>query len=264
MIKQLVQSLLRACGYAVTRIGKNDRRSLCGVLSQVQKNWQPDVVVDVGAAFGTWSLECVNIFSQARYILVEPLTVYRPRLETLTARHPGFTYVPLAANAQKGQSQFHVHADLVGSSLKKEVEGEEVDGETIVVPCDTIDTICAGVHGENVLIKIDVQGAELDVLRGAETLLSKTQCVILEVSLFRSFHGGSDWHDMTVYMKQHGFVLYDLASFLYRPFDGALSQVDAVFVREDGLFRTFHGYATPEQRQQQNKKFIAEQSVFIP
>lgn len=62
-------------------------------------------------------------------------------------------------------------------------------------------------------------------------------------------------------MKQHGFVAYDFCGFLYRPFDNALSQVDMVFVREQGLFRRSHVFATPEQRKVQFQSAEAEFAV---
>jgi len=39
------------------------------------------------------------------------------------------------------------------------------------------------------------------------------------------------------------------------PYDHALSQVDIAFVKKRSLFRKFHGYATREQREKQNKEF---------
>jgi hypothetical protein len=57
--------------------------------------------------------------------------------------------------------------------------------------------------------------------------------------------------------KQSGFVAYDIFGFQYRLLDGALNQFDMIFVREDGFFRQSHAYATPEQRQVQDREFNA-------
>jgi hypothetical protein len=58
-----------------------------------------------------------------------------------------------------------------------------------------------------------------------------------------------------VFMKERGFVLYDMLGYSYRLLDGAMSQVDLVFVKENGMFRKNHSYATREQREAQNKMF---------
>jgi hypothetical protein len=52
-------------------------------------------------------------------------------------------------------------------------------------------------------------------------------------------------------MKQAGFAVYDIYGFNYRPLDGALCQVDMLFVKEKGRFREQHAFATAEQRQAQ-------------
>ena len=60
--------------------------------------------------------------------------------------------------------------------------------------------------------------------------------------------GGPQVWDVMAWMKQAGFVLYDIYKFNYRPLDGALCQTDVVFVKEKSKFREQHGFATPEQR----------------
>ena len=153
----------------------------------------------------------------------------------------------------------NVHRDKVGSSLLKEVEGAAVDGAPRQVPVVTIDDVCAekDLNGPY-LIKVDVQGAELQALVGATRTLRETEAVILEVTLFGTIIGGPQFSDVVVFMKQHGFVAYDFCGFLYRPFDNGLSQVDMVFVREQGLFRRSHVFATPEQRKVQFQSAEAE------
>ncbi len=106
------------------------------------------------------------------------------------------------------------------------------------------------------LIKVDVQGAELDVLMGATKTLSNTEYVILEISFFRFFTGGPQVFDVIRFMKEWGFVPYDIFDYQYRLLDGALSQVDMAFVKETSRFRKFHFYAKRNQREAQNKMII--------
>jgi hypothetical protein len=103
------------------------------------------------------------------------------------------------------------------------------------------------------LLKLDVQGAELDVLRGAEALLQQADYALLEVSFFEFFAGGPQFADVIAFMQARGFAAYDISGLQYRPLDGALSQADISFVRATGMFRQQHFYATREQREQQDK-----------
>jgi hypothetical protein len=98
---------------------------------------------------------------------------------------------------------------------------------------------------------VDVQGTELRVLAGARRTLLETEAVVLEVTLFGTMIGGPQLYDVVSQMKAYGFVVYDIFGFNYRPFDGALAQVDMVFVREQGYFRQSHVFSTPEKRRQQ-------------
>lgn len=255
MIKKILKKCAALFDLDIVRSGSKQRGSFDSVIAQIASQWQPHTIIDVGAAYGDFVKKTASIFSDASFVLVEPLEEYAESLEAVKKTYPIKAIVSGAASAQHGEMPIHVHADLVGSSLKKEIEGEHVDGVERVVPVTTLDAIeeeqqLTGPY----LLKIDVQGAELDVLAGAQNVLKNTECIVLEVSLFRSMHGGADLHDIVTYMKEKGFVAYDIASFLYRPYDNALSQVDMIFVKENGPLRQFLGYATKEQREEQYKK----------
>jgi len=220
------------------------------VTRDVPPGWlrlRPRTIVDVGAAFGDWAARAREVNSDARLILVEPLEEYRPilepRLGPLRAE-----YVEAAAAAESGTATINVHADLVGSSLY--LEGEEgVNGEPREVRAVTVDELApAG----PVLLKIDAQGAELDVLEGARETLAGSCGVLLELSLFRFFAGGPLAHEAIAYMAERGFVLYDLHDVMRRPLDDAVSQFNALFVPGDSELRARHVYADRESRRKQD------------
>jgi FkbM family methyltransferase len=232
------------------------RQSTEGFLQHISKTWQPDLVFDVGAAYGSWTEVCAPYFPDANFILCEPLPAFVKILKRKQKTWPKSIIIPKVISAKNGHVSFFVHQDLVGSSTKREIEGKEIDGRVTTIPATTLDNIWKdNSFAGSVLLKVDVQGAELEVLSGASKVLDMCECVILEVSLFRSMKTGADIFEVMEFMKKHGFVCYDIIGFLYRPYDQALCQMDVVFVKEHGIFRTFQGYATKEQRQKQNLKF---------
>lgn len=257
---------LRACGLDVHRIqpvgaSGRDRASLTEMLHQISRTGLfPNTVVDVGAAYGSFTRECVAVFPGARYLLIEPLVEYQSSLAELAQRLPSSHYICAAAASQPGKKAINVHPDLVGSSLLREVEaGTDVNGVPRSVPLVTIDRLVKELVAEGpFVLKVDVQGAELEVLRGAETMLRETEYVILEVSFFQFFEGGPEFFDIITYMKGIGFVVYDIMGLQYRPLDCALSQADLAFVKESGPFRRTHFYATPSQRTEQNRRIQAQ------
>src|SRR6202034_1991822 len=96
------------------------------------------------------------------------------------------------------------------------------------------------------VVKVDVEGAELEVLSGAGALLAGAELVLLEVSLFQLVPGAPQLHDVVAWMHEHGFVVAELYNGHNRPLDGALAQIDVAFVAEHGRFRQRHDYATAE------------------
>jgi FkbM family methyltransferase len=221
-------------------------RACAGALRQLSNmGFRPRTVIDVGVAYQT--SELYEEFPEAQILLVEPQPEFEPFLKEICSKYKA-EYV-LAAGAEAGEAVFNVHPELDGSSLLKEVEGTAVDGTPRRVRMVTLDQECAEKNLKGpYLIKLDVQGAELLVLEGARRILQEAEAVHLEVTLFGTMIGGPQLVEIVARMKELGFVGYDVCGFLYRPLDGALAQMDMVFVRENGMFRASHAYATPEQR----------------
>jgi FkbM family methyltransferase len=223
------------------------RVSMRGALRQLSNaGFRPRTVIDVGVAYHT--KELYEEFPEAQILLVEPLAEFEQCLKEICGQYRA-QYVLAAAGAEPGEAIFNVHPELDGSSLLTEVEGSTVDGTPRRVPVVTLDQLCAekGLSGPY-LVKLDVQGAELKVLDGARRILKETEAIHLELTLFGTMLGGPQFFDIVARMKEIGFVAYDVCGFLYRPLDGALAQMDMVFVREDGPLRASHAFATPEQR----------------
>lgn len=162
--------------------------------------------------------------------------------------------IEAVATAFGGQATINVHEDLVGSSLLSEDE-PDVNGTPRSVEAITVDSL--GVAGPCIL-KVDVQGAELDVLVGATATLRHVELAVLETSMFRFFRGGPLFHDVVMWMAKRGFVVYDFGESLRRPLDDALSQIDVVFVPEISTLRESHIYARPDQRAAQNAQIRRE------
>jgi FkbM family methyltransferase len=255
--KQLGKQLFNVCGLEIRkkRVETVPRDSMRGSLRQISSlGFKPRTVIDVGAAAHT--SELYEEFREAQILLIEPLVEFEPFLRKICASYKA-QYVLAAAGERPGTAAINVHRDIFGSSLLKEVEGSGVDGSPREVPVVTLDQECLERRLEGpYLIKADVQGAELQVLAGAERTLSEAEVVILEVSLFGTMVEGPQFHDVVSYMKQHGFVVYDVNSALYRPLDHALAQLDLTFVRGQGLFRESHAYTNSEQREAHNRKWI--------
>ena len=133
-----------------------------------------DVFVDVGASVGGYTLRACKI--GARVFAIEPQEDYyfilKKNIELNNFKAQLF-------KCACGQSAFSApiygHGDM--ASLVKNWLNEEISGYVNVVPLDDIIP-----HDDIKLLKIDVEGYEIEVLRGAKETLKRTEYIILEVT----------------------------------------------------------------------------------
>lgn len=247
-VKNLINNITTPLGFKVERVKKNAvRNSLYESYLHLGKlGFQPTTVLDIGIAKGTPELYLA--FPSAHFLLVEPLKEFEDTMKNILKKYKG-EYLLAAAGRENAELEFNVHTNhLSGSSLYKEAMGEEADGELRKVKLLKLDDIVVDKNLKGpYLLKVDVQGAELDVLDGCTNILKDTEAVSLEVSLFKFMKNSPDFYEVVDYMKQKGFVAYDIELAWNRPLDNALGQLNMIFVKENGQFRQSHAYAAKSQ-----------------
>ncbi|MDD4869623.1 MAG: FkbM family methyltransferase [Kiritimatiellae bacterium] len=250
MIK-IINSIIKRCGYKLARLEqKTFSKGMADVLAHASgMGFSPVTVIDVGAASGTRAL--YESYPDAFHLMIEPVKEFEETLRSLLRKYKG-DLVSVAASSVEGEIDMQVHPEyLFGSSFLQEQVTVGFDRVTRRVKTVTIDKILGEkqLNGPY-LIKVDVQGAEIEVLNGARQALTNAEMVLLEVSFFEFLKGCPQFFDVVLYMKNQGFVVYDLFGAALRPIDGALAQCDVAFVKEHGMFRKDIGYATADQWKQ--------------
>jgi FkbM family methyltransferase len=199
----------------------------------------PRGVIDVGAHRGDWTRAVAPIFPEAQFILIEPLAEMADDLRRTSADLPRCSYLPHGAGPETGEFFQTVSADLAGSSFLPKPNPAKIDsGQQRPTHVVTLDSIV----GERPdffpdLVKLDVQGFELEVLAGATSLFGRTELFIVETSLFSAARRLPTSHQVIAFMAERGYAVYDVTGFLRRPLDGALGQIDLAFARADGHLR---------------------------
>jgi len=247
-MKSIFKRVIDSLGYEIRKKGVVDifsiRQSFLDAMKNIRlKGYTPDLIIDVGAADGTPPLQ--SVFQGSTFFWIEPLKEFENDLRGLQQKYQG-NYVISAVGSTEGAFILNVHKDFHGSTMLKETDGEVADGTPREIPVTTLNKLYkVNEWGRfnKVLLKIDVQGFELEVLRGANEILKNVDVIILEVSLFRFLKDSPDFYDVVTYMKSIGYVVYDIVGGINRPLDYALGQKDLVFVKEDGFFRRNHGWS---------------------
>jgi hypothetical protein len=103
--------------------------------------------------------------------------------------------------------------------------------ERITVATRTLDELVSEstLDGPIDLLKIDTQGTEVDVLKGARQVLPRVRMVWTEISFRAIYEGSALFADVHALLLQHGFRLYSIAEG-FRGADGELLQGDALFL----------------------------------
>jgi FkbM family methyltransferase len=197
------------------------------------------VVVDVGCRWGI-----PNRWAElAGTLLVYAFDADARECSRLQDTAPaGVTYVPYALGGKEASAQLHVTEEPACSSLFPPDElalsmfpALRIAGKVGVreVALHTLDGWAddAGVKAVDV-IKLDVQGAELAVLRGAAKLLSTVRTIELEVTFNPIYAGQPLFGDVDKYLRNRGFRLWRLAHLVHYSREGQ----DARIQRSDRQF----------------------------
>jgi FkbM family methyltransferase len=173
-----------------------------------------ELVVDIGANEGNFTSAVLGFAPDARVIAVEPAPAPLARLRANFAGRPGVTVVGKAVSDHAGSARLHVTGHDHNSSLHRPREemlalyedtGWGVVG-AVDVETTTLDALVA--PGDDVgVIKLDVQGAELDVLNGAHATLERTRCVLMEVTFVSHYEDDADFQRLNRELLDRGFAL---------------------------------------------------------
>ena len=239
-LRALINGLLAPTGVRVVNLKWGPRGFATSFGKLARQGVAPKCIVDVGAATGEWTRECLSVFPNAEYFMVDPLDENREALEEISRIHRNVRFWMGALGAEQRELTLHVHGDQ-SSFFPSEYDRA---GSLRRVRVETLDSMVnSGLVTPPDIIKIDAQGFELEVLRGSERALSATEFVLLEVS-FRETYGGCPLaHEVIAAMGTYGFRIYDLCTYSQRPRDLELFQSDILFARSDSRVFAIEGYA---------------------
>lgn len=191
--------------------------------------FNPSIILDIGAYEGEWTRMCNSIFNDSKILMFEAQESKIEKLSNLKSNKIDFCIALLGAKSSQ-KSKFYIN-DTVSSALP---ESEKVDQNFQVLPMYTLDEQLQyrGINKVD-FIKLDVQGYELEVLKGADIALSTAEVILMEVSLIEINKGAPLIAEVMAFMTNKGFVCYDICSIMRRPLDKALWQTDLIFVKQD-------------------------------
>jgi len=183
-VKTLIQSLLRPFGLRLTRLKSTATRGFgIEVLFEVlgRFGFSPKHIVDIGANHGSWTRAAMQFFPEAHYTLLEPQDWLKIHIQDLQAAGRNIRWINAGASDISGTLPFYIsHRDDSSSFV---VASENLLPTTPAKVWSLDDLLVEYCLPVRELVKIDAEGFDLKVLRGAKTLLGETDVFLAEAAV---------------------------------------------------------------------------------
>lgn len=212
--KNITQKALNKLGWEVRRFYLSDMARLCSFLG----HHKVDVVFDIGANIGQFGGRLLQAGYQGQIVSFEPLSAAHQRLIAAASLYSNWSVAPRAAvGAAAGETVINISHNMVSSSLLP-IRNEHVESAPASryvgserTPVVTLDDYAGLSRDSRVFLKIDTQGFEFEVLKGAERLLSTNIVgVQVELSLAPLYEDQPDYIELLAWLRDRGYHAWAL------------------------------------------------------
>jgi FkbM family methyltransferase len=196
------------------------------------------MVVDVGANRGQFAVVARHCAPKARIVAFEPLSAPGEIFERVFSNDENVQLCRVAIGSQPGEHTIHVSARDDSSSLlpitSKQVScfpGTEEKSVERVRVARMNEFVSVNDIQRPALLKLDVQGYELEALQGSEDVLDAFDVIYVECSFMELYEGQPLASDVIAYLYQRRFVLDGVYNVKYDR-DGVAVQADFLFAMQ--------------------------------
>ncbi len=236
-LRSLCRSMFSMMGYDLLAV--SSRANLPRRRVRLLKQYDVDLVLDVGAADGGYARSLREAGYTGPIHCFEPLPISRRGLEAWARKDAGVTIHAFALGEVDGLAPLQIAGNRDSSSLREMLPAHmeaapyanPVGYETVTVR--RLDEILPGIsaRAKHPFLKMDTQGFELDVLRGAGAHLHEIVGVQAELSLVALYQDQPLWLEVIDFLETRGLHLCSLEPGFCDDRNGRLLQVDGLFFR---------------------------------
>jgi FkbM family methyltransferase len=208
-------------------------------MARLLKTYPVGYIVDGGAHTGHFSRQMASAFPSSKIEAFEPASETLRALERTIANWPRIRAHKLALGAGSEIRAFHNNTMAQTSSLRRPTAAgekyfaglvsqsrqEEVRVISLSEFCREHEIDCLDI------IKLDLQGNEMDALRGAGDLVAMAKIVFIEVQFLQIYEDAARFSELDMFLRSKGFDLYQFYALVRSPIDGQLLYGDALFVK---------------------------------
>ena len=197
-----------------------------------KNGYQPSLIIDIGAHKGSWTRNMLNIYPNAMYMLFD--ATYYQEIDSLQGMHNIIFYDELLSNKEETVDWYEING--TGDSMFKERTFHYQNIEPKKRQTKTLNEFFSDMTSfNNILLKIDCQGAELPILEGADKFYNNIDFIVLELPFFGQYNENvPSFAEHIAFMDKIGFVVFEfLESHVVNNFN---IQVDLLFIRKNHPF----------------------------
>ena len=201
------------------------------LVSLKNKGYSPDTILDIGAHHGNWTNDMKKIYNDSNYYLFEGIAY--SELNQFKFINNIKCYNVLL-NDKIEQVDWYEMRNTGDSFFKEKTEHfkncKPIKKNTIDLNTHIIENNILQ-DSKNIFIKIDCQGAEISILKGATSIFEKTDFIILEMPLFGQYNEGvGTFLEHISFMDNIGFIPYDILENHY--INDFNMQIDMLFINK--------------------------------
>jgi FkbM family methyltransferase len=200
---------------------------LCRNLKALSANLKFDRIIDVGSNEGQFAFMARYCWPDAQIDCFEPDPCAFEKLKDNHKNDNKISIYPFALGDREEHLDLYVNENSVQNSFL--VEKRHRVGKIISVPVKTLDALYARLDSQKTLLKIDVQGYELQVLKGFQTNINVVDYLLVEISLMDIFEAGSSLDEAWHIIKELGFSYSRIMDQYFDPSLGIVIQMDILF-----------------------------------
>ncbi len=238
-LKKKFKSVLHAFGYDV--LSYNIQTSEDILLQTILRQFNIGSILDVGANEGQFAKRLIELGYRGKIFSFEPIAgVYHTLLKNASP-YSGWETINMGIGSQPGELLLNISENLASSSLfpvdKKSLDADPTTRATHQerIKLTTIDAFMSGQGSldKELLLKLDVQGFELEALKGAIHNLSKFRLIQVELSFIKIYEGAPLYREVIDFLEEHNFEVFTFIPAFVDVKTGRMLQADGIFIRRD-------------------------------
>lgn len=209
------------------------------ILSILAEKISPQYILDIGCGHGEWFLKCYNFFPSSKYLLFDANKKNEEKLSLLSKKYQDISYKICLLSDKIREFKFFNMG--YGSSVYEEKTNHPRKIEFLKSTTLKNELSLVKITSKNNIIKLDVQGSEIDILKGLEENISLFEIIILETSVKEYNKNSPLFLDVINFMDSKQFIFYDICDLKRLGNNSSyLVQFDAVFVKKDSNLLNFN------------------------